>query len=256
MALFNPDYVEVERVLDIKIYNRLGEVITEDVLNNRLTSTGELNPVEAKKQAKRERERNRARAKKAAKAKEAAAVAAAKEEKDDAENGNDDAEEAPIGTPNTEEAELSPHVATSAADKEEEEHPPSHLRPPSSVDSSSRPTDNAKIADDEGEGEESEQTETDPQSVDNNPKLQLEGDEDEDVEDKTEQDDDNQPATVTYYLVKWRSLPYEEATWELAEDVDRSKVKEYMKIRNPPKEPPAPRDSNYKVNFDWDSYIV
>mgnify|MGYP001857302169 FL=1 len=32
---------------------------------------------------------------------------------------------------------------------------------------------------------------------------------------------------VTHYLVKWCSLPYEESTWELEEDVDPVKIKEF-----------------------------
>ncbi|KAM4551021.1 chromodomain-helicase-DNA-binding protein 8 isoform 2-T2 [Odontesthes bonariensis] len=37
---------------------------------------------------------------------------------------------------------------------------------------------------------------------------------------------------VIYYLVKWCSLPYEDATWELKEDVDQGKVEEFSKIQN------------------------
>ncbi|XP_053293386.1 chromodomain-helicase-DNA-binding protein 8 isoform X2 [Pleuronectes platessa] len=37
---------------------------------------------------------------------------------------------------------------------------------------------------------------------------------------------------VIYYLVKWCSLPYEDATWELKEDVDEGKVEEFVKIQN------------------------
>uniref|UniRef100_A0A3B4B7Q4 DNA helicase n=1 Tax=Periophthalmus magnuspinnatus TaxID=409849 RepID=A0A3B4B7Q4_9GOBI len=37
---------------------------------------------------------------------------------------------------------------------------------------------------------------------------------------------------VIYYLVKWCSLPYEDATWELKEDVDEGKVEEFNKIKN------------------------
>ncbi|KAJ8011779.1 hypothetical protein DPEC_G00061800 [Dallia pectoralis] len=42
--------------------------------------------------------------------------------------------------------------------------------------------------------------------------------------------DNEQP--VVYYLVKWCSLPYEDATWELKEDVDEGKVEEFRKIQN------------------------
>ncbi|KAK2861058.1 hypothetical protein Q7C36_005224 [Tachysurus vachellii] len=50
---------------------------------------------------------------------------------------------------------------------------------------------------------------------------------------------------VVYYLVKWCSLPYEDATWELKEDVDEGKVEEFKRIqsRQPrvkrPSRPPA-----------------
>ncbi|XP_051555983.1 chromodomain-helicase-DNA-binding protein 8 isoform X3 [Myxocyprinus asiaticus] len=37
---------------------------------------------------------------------------------------------------------------------------------------------------------------------------------------------------VLYYLVKWCSLPYEDATWELKEDVDEAKVEEFRKIES------------------------
>ncbi|XP_058868476.1 chromodomain-helicase-DNA-binding protein 8 isoform X1 [Acipenser ruthenus] len=36
---------------------------------------------------------------------------------------------------------------------------------------------------------------------------------------------------VIYYLVKWCSLPYEDSTWELQEDVDQGKVEEFRKIQ-------------------------
>uniref|UniRef100_A0A8C2EP21 Chromodomain helicase DNA binding protein 8 n=1 Tax=Cyprinus carpio TaxID=7962 RepID=A0A8C2EP21_CYPCA len=39
---------------------------------------------------------------------------------------------------------------------------------------------------------------------------------------------------VVYYLVKWCSLPYEDATWELKEDVDEAKVEEFRKIESRP----------------------
>ena len=41
---------------------------------------------------------------------------------------------------------------------------------------------------------------------------------------------------LTYYLVKWRSLPYEDATWELEPDVDKERVQQFMRWRDPPDE--------------------
>lgn len=42
--------------------------------------------------------------------------------------------------------------------------------------------------------------------------------------------------TVTHYLVTWRSLAYEDATWELEQDVEQNKIDNFMKIRDPPSE--------------------
>ncbi|MEQ2159443.1 choline dehydrogenase 6, partial [Goodea atripinnis] len=39
---------------------------------------------------------------------------------------------------------------------------------------------------------------------------------------------------VTHYLVKWCSLSYEEATWELQEDLDPEKIREFEEIQKPP----------------------
>ena len=39
---------------------------------------------------------------------------------------------------------------------------------------------------------------------------------------------------MTHYLVKWCSLSYEEATWELQEDLDASKIKEFEEIQKIP----------------------
>uniref|UniRef100_A0A7N8WU68 Chromodomain helicase DNA binding protein 8 n=1 Tax=Mastacembelus armatus TaxID=205130 RepID=A0A7N8WU68_9TELE len=54
---------------------------------------------------------------------------------------------------------------------------------------------------------------------------------------------------VIYYLVKWCSLPYEDATWELKEDVDEGKVEEFGKIQNRQprlKRTPRPPASSWK----------
>lgn len=36
---------------------------------------------------------------------------------------------------------------------------------------------------------------------------------------------------VIYYLVKWCSLPYEDSTWELKEDVDQAKIEEFEQLQ-------------------------
>ena len=47
------------------------------------------------------------------------------------------------------------------------------------------------------------------------------------------------PATdeeVTYYLVKWCSLPYEDSTWELEQDVDVVKIDQFIRFNTVPSE--------------------
>nr|XP_015209125.1 PREDICTED: chromodomain-helicase-DNA-binding protein 7 isoform X1 [Lepisosteus oculatus]XP_015209126.1 PREDICTED: chromodomain-helicase-DNA-binding protein 7 isoform X1 [Lepisosteus oculatus]XP_015209127.1 PREDICTED: chromodomain-helicase-DNA-binding protein 7 isoform X1 [Lepisosteus oculatus] len=41
-------------------------------------------------------------------------------------------------------------------------------------------------------------------------------------------DDNGEP--VTHYLVKWCSLPYEDSTWELKQDIDSAKIEEFEKL--------------------------
>ncbi|KAM7542547.1 hypothetical protein Aperf_G00000019024 [Anoplocephala perfoliata] len=143
-VLFNPDYVEVDRVLDIRIYDKVtGDIITDEVLNPDGT-------IKRPSQIQKKTNKRRGRPPKP--------------------NKEEDLEDAT--TPETAESEV------------QEEGSPA---------------------------------------------------------------EDEQPATITYYLVKWRSLPYEDATWELSEDVDPTKVKEFMRIRNPPRNPPVIRDSNHRI---------
>ncbi|XP_022082169.1 chromodomain-helicase-DNA-binding protein 8-like [Acanthaster planci] len=55
---------------------------------------------------------------------------------------------------------------------------------------------------------------------------------------------------VTHYLVKWRSLPYEESTWELEEDVDDNVVQFFKTTLNPP--PPSERERIDRADpDDW-----
>ena len=46
--------------------------------------------------------------------------------------------------------------------------------------------------------------------------------------------DDVSGITTKHYLVKWRSLPYEDCTWELEKDVDPIKIADFKRWREPP----------------------
>ena len=54
---------------------------------------------------------------------------------------------------------------------------------------------------------------------------------------------------VTHYLVKWRSLAYEDSTWELQQDVDPEKVKIFKRFSTLP---PADKRKVRRLS----SYIV
>uniref|UniRef100_A0A336LW14 CSON006412 protein n=1 Tax=Culicoides sonorensis TaxID=179676 RepID=A0A336LW14_CULSO len=51
-----------------------------------------------------------------------------------------------------------------------------------------------------------------------------------DVSEHTDEDGN----TVKHYLVKWKSLPYEDSTWELEEDVDEIKIEQFYRFNKIP----------------------
>lgn len=56
------------------------------------------------------------------------------------------------------------------------------------------------------------------------------------VLDESKHTDDITKIETRHYLVKWRSLPYEDCTWELEADVDPAKIADFKKWREPPAE--------------------
>ncbi|XP_077208441.1 chromodomain-helicase-DNA-binding protein 7 isoform X2 [Paroedura picta] len=59
-------------------------------------------------------------------------------------------------------------------------------------------------------------------------------------------DDNEEP--VTHYLVKWCSLPYEDSTWELKQDIDQAKIEEFEKLMS--REPETERVERPPAD-DW-----
>lgn len=51
---------------------------------------------------------------------------------------------------------------------------------------------------------------------------------------------------VTHYLVKWRSLPYEDATWELEEDVDAESIRKFNLLQI------LPPEDQLEVSLVWE----
>ena len=64
------------------------------------------------------------------------------------------------------------------------------------------------------------------------------------VLDSSTHTDEQTNVMTKHFLVKWRSLPYEDCTWELESDVDPNKIKEYIKWKDPPAE-----DKIYKRRY-------
>jgi chromodomain-helicase-DNA-binding protein 7 len=56
------------------------------------------------------------------------------------------------------------------------------------------------------------------------------------VLDESQLKDEVSGITTRHYLVKWRSLPYEDCTWELENDVDPNKISDFLKWREAPDE--------------------
>lgn len=54
--------------------------------------------------------------------------------------------------------------------------------------------------------------------------------------------------------MKWCSLPYEDATWELKEDVDEGKVEEFKKIQN--RQPRLKRTVSGQVEVVKELFVV
>ncbi|CAH8512129.1 unnamed protein product [Dicrocoelium dendriticum] len=278
VVLFNPDYVEVERVLDMKVY-RNGQLISSDKLLPESEQGSVVDLVELRKQRKRERERNRARAVREAKARLKAEAESSMASQDSLGRSTPITEE-PISESNASKDalgvtldELDESVESTAERKRSDSELTEETKGDDatvmqsccpSLSTSSRnlinpvtlpktdalfksvdPSDRA-IADEATSPASTvvsmasiTQVTTDPASA-KPPDRASDDDSDHSTGTRS-------PVTVTYYLVKWRSLPYEDATWELAQDVDPAKVKEFLKWRTPSKIVPAARDNDYKI---------
>ncbi|OON20507.1 protein, SNF2 family [Opisthorchis viverrini] len=269
VVLFNPDYVEVERVLDMKVY-RNGQLVCSDQLRQEVERESISDLVEMRRQRKRERERNRARALREAKAKAKLQLEAASSNQPLSSRSNGLAEES-IGSVDLsgpgEQKVLGvlSEASVASVDDEKEQTPsrasseertslpePTVLQNETSTNApdsvgSSQPSDSTIVGDNVPSDFTAKSDEVTLTNVTSSPNTTLPELKNEEEECSEQGDGERSPVTVTYYLVKWRSLAYEDATWELAQDVDPAKVKEFIKWRTPPKIAPTARDSDYKI---------
>ncbi|TGZ75016.1 hypothetical protein CRM22_000623 [Opisthorchis felineus] len=269
VVLFNPDYVEVERVLDMKVY-RNGQLVCSDQLRQEVERESISDLVEMRRQRKRERERNRARALREAKAKAKLQLEAASSNQPLSARSNGLAEEniGPVALSGPVEQKVLGVLseASVASVDDEKERTPSrasseertslpeptvlqhetNTNAPDSV-GSSQPSDSTVVGDNIPSNFTAKSDEVTLTNVMSSPNTTLPELKNEEEECSEQGDGERSPVIVTYYLVKWRSLAYEDATWELAQDVDPAKVKEFIKWRTPPKIAPTARDSDYKI---------
>nr|CAH8876431.1 unnamed protein product [Trichobilharzia regenti] len=264
VVLFNPDYVEVERVLDVKVYSN-GHLVSTD----NLESNGDLHDL--RKYTKRPKERNKLRN--------------VREEKNKMKNETVSGDMTLSLTTNTQESVSEIHSTTPLTDDFADSETNSQCPPPQPSNTDEKVADsNQKTTDFEVDSKSpdtvcpspseqalstSEQKDQFANKTDENtPPALKEGEtdsspletgvlssnnkveKDDEIYHKDEDENDDgtsSPINVTYYLVKWRSLAYEDATWEMSQDVDPAKVKEFHKRRYPPKNFVVPRDSDYKI---------
>ena len=224
---FNPDYLQVERVLDVST-----EIIPKPNWERILRKARKRKAREDKAKRLKEEAAAAEIARKAAKAAALAAEAqAAAEARAAAEaqaatdqDAQSNAQEGQESKPNGEEALEKP-------EKESEKEPA-----PETVEKAVEKTEEEdKKCEEKMEEDAAEETKKDDEVMEE-PTEPTEKPAEEEEEEEEESEDETDPEDtqgLTHYLCKWRSLQYEDATWEVASDVDGEKIAEFEARREP-----------------------
>ncbi|KAG8200736.1 hypothetical protein JTE90_022342 [Oedothorax gibbosus] len=195
---FNPDYTEVDRVLDV---NEIKDYPSEEPVKAEDQSTEQETDTEAPKDDKAEDDKEQ---------KELEGV----ELKDgepakELENGDSKVE-----IPETDDVPTDTEDNVSKTD----ESPKSEK---TVIESESKEV----VASQDQEAT----TENDTENASEAKKEETEDDANAVIEKK-----EGEARITRHYLVKWRALTYEESTWELEDDVDRDKIEQFMRFKEPP----------------------
>ncbi|CAH8678580.1 unnamed protein product [Schistosoma rodhaini] len=263
VVLFNPDYVEVERVLDVKVYSNGQLVPTEKLERESGKENFSGDPADLKRYIRRHKERNKVRNVRETKCK-IKSEAPSEESTIMLMNTSESVSENHSTTPLTEdflEADNNPNCPPPSSSNAGDTS--SHMSQTTLVELDIKSTDTICPSPADAMSSHNEEKDRFVDISDGNTSSAAKQSEIESVQleaalltnkigkdDVDDKDDDYgtcSPVNVTYYLVKWRSLAYEDATWELSQDVDPTKVKEFYKRRYPPRNPFIPRDNNYKI---------
>ncbi|CAH8676514.1 choline dehydrogenase 6 [Schistosoma haematobium] len=269
VVLFNPDYVEVERVLDVKVYSNGQLVPTEKLERESGRESFSGDPADLKRYIRRHKERNKVRNVHETKCKIKSEAPSEESTIMLTMNTSESVSENHSTTPLTEDfleadnnTNCPPPSSSNAGDTSshisqttlvELDIKSTDIICPSPADLMSSHNEEKDRLNDISDGNTSsaaKQSEIESVQLEATLLTNKTGKYD-DIDDKDDNVDDDDgtcsPVNVTYYLVKWRSLAYEDATWELSQDVDPTKVKEFYKRRYPPRNPFIPRDNNYKI---------
>ncbi|KAH8869088.1 Chromodomain-helicase-DNA-binding protein 7 [Schistosoma japonicum] len=265
VVLFNPDYVEVERVLDVKVYSNGQLVPTEKLERESGREIFSGDPFDLKRYIRRNKERSKVRNVSETRCKIKSEAPSEESTIMLPMNAPESVSEIHSTTPLTEDfpegdnnVNCPPPSNSNAGDTS------SHISQTTLIELDLKSTDTTCPSPIEPMSSHNEEKDGFVDISDGNTSpavkqsdienCQLEAamltskiNTDDNSDDKDEDGGTCSPVNVTYYLVKWRSLAYEDATWELSQDVDPTKVKEFYKRRYPPKNPFIPRDSNYKI---------
>ncbi|XP_054164988.1 chromodomain-helicase-DNA-binding protein 7-like isoform X2 [Oppia nitens] len=262
---YNPDYVEVDRILDVNEIEEIIEVIPEDKEKEKENEIEKEKDVEKEKNVEKDEEKDVENDEEKDMEKD---VEKDIEKEKDVEKEEEMEIEKCEPKDETEIDSQSSDLATIETDKTD----------PNSAESSIVPNDSEKTETDSNSDNNenkiktedlAEQSTNDEKSIDstitkNNDKTddestqesEIKSDETADKSDvkveetvnaedvskteKLEEAKEDKPKPiiktrkVKHYLVKWRALAYEDSTWELEDDLDQQKIEHFYRFRKPP----------------------
>ena len=211
---FNPDYCEVDRILDVNIVE---EIIPEPPAPEEES----VKETESKKQ---------------------------EEEPKPMETEEEKPSEEPVSQEEKEEKEDKPEKEEESKDEDKETSEETSEKPQEEEDNKIDEDTSQKVDENKDSESESKDKETSAQDSKNSEKPEEE-EASKEVEEIPKEEKKPKTRTVRHYLVKWQGLSYEESTWELEDDLDPEKVKHFWRFRELPskekmrnKKKPKPQD--------------
>ena len=212
---YNPDYIEVDRILDV---NEIEEIIEPIVDLKDLKDLKEESVAKSECKYDTESQTN-----------DSQTIETDKTEPNSAESSV-----VPNDSEKTD-ADISDNNDTKDKSEDSVEKTENEEQSEDIVKSEDKPDDTEDEI--KGENEMNDKLETKDESMD-----ATEGEIESKVSetDKTKECDEEKPKApvqsrkVKHYLVKWRALPYEDSTWELEDDLDPIKVEQFWRFRKPP----------------------